>query len=191
MTPRAVLPTQHPAPLHPRHKPRRQASLHSARLDPDFLNPDRTLHFAHQGETAEEVDDDAYMLSTRRLEREIARVEAHAPSLDSVELDSVDKQAIMKQAPPPGKGRYDAKMLPDVDAPTPVKARKVKKQVSEKWKQAHEIAPSIALNPAVDHGRETRIFTTPHPSLFQWNPPPPTNDDFPPRYLKETVVYFR
>ncbi|KAG9408043.1 hypothetical protein AC1031_021282 [Aphanomyces cochlioides] len=194
MTPRRGPPARQPAPKHPSQAVTSRELVHAVRLDREFLNPDRTLHFAHQVPSPSVPPRD--ILSTQRFEHEIKRIKELAPSLDSVELDSVERRSIMKHAPRPSKneGRYDTSLLPDVEAPTPVKPRKVKKQVSEKWKQAHAVAPSFELNPLVDHGRETCIRTplelTDDPSLFQWHPPSPVNSDNPPRYLNDNVLYF-
>ncbi|ETV86108.1 hypothetical protein H257_02574 [Aphanomyces astaci] len=190
-------PAQHPAPRYPLHTtPKQQHMLRARRLDADFLNPERTLHFAHQVDTVvvDTGGSHTQKQSTTRLEHEIQRLIDHAPSLDSFELESVDRQDIMRHLPPPNTtGRYDASQLVPVDAPVPVKPRQVRKQVSEAWKKAHAVAPSIELHPEVNYDLESCIVTplvaTDDP-FFLLGPSAPTISNDPPRYLNESVVYF-
>jgi hypothetical protein len=166
-------PTQQTAPQHPHaqhhalpHHPPPSSSSSSiqattTRFDRAFLNPDRTLHFAHRAAADDEsVEPRMRLHSTKRIEKEIEKIHQMTyPEMNTISLDSVEKRAVIRRVPiQPKKDRYERDTLVDVNPKVPLmKPRKVKIQIDEKWKHAMEGLPSADLPEGVDFYREECI----------------------------------
>ncbi|OQR92981.1 dolichyl-diphosphooligosaccharide-protein glycosyltransferase 48kD subunit [Achlya hypogyna] len=148
-------PVQCPAPQYPNMKKGvSRIPAPSARLDHNFLNLDKALNFAHRATAAPAAPTTPH--STLRLASEIERVQRSYLADDNHELDEAERREILRQAPV-ADYRYNYDALIDVDAPTPVKPRKVKKQIDDKWKQSLQVAPRLGLPPDIDLHREERV----------------------------------
>ncbi|EQC42136.1 hypothetical protein SDRG_00976 [Saprolegnia diclina VS20] len=149
LQPRAP-PMQWPAPKRPsRQQP-------PVRLDHAFLNPNKAVQMAHSTAPAPVVA--TAMHSTRRLEAQILSVQAQRWDERAIELNDDERRELVAQAAPAkGPWRYDYDALVDVDAPPPVKPRKVKKQIDDKWKQSLAVVPPRELPANIDFQIEDRI----------------------------------
>ncbi|KDO35432.1 hypothetical protein SPRG_00280 [Saprolegnia parasitica CBS 223.65] len=149
LQPRAP-PMQWPAPKHP------STQRPPVRLDHAFLNPNKAVQMAHSTAAAPVVA--SAMHSTRRLEAQIQSVQEQRYDERTIELDDDERRELVAQtAPAKGPWRYDYDALVDVDAPPPVKPRKVKKQIDDKWKQSLAVAPPRELPSEIDFQIEDRI----------------------------------
>ncbi|OQR90286.1 dolichyl-diphosphooligosaccharide-protein glycosyltransferase 48kD subunit, partial [Thraustotheca clavata] len=151
-------PLQHPAPMHPR------AKLPSIRLDKDFLNTDRALHYAHIAQEAPIPN--VTMNSTKRLEQEIDRVQKSkiAVDVEQLELDADEKRGLLKENYTKDETRYNYEALVDVQPSMPIKPRKVKKQLNDKWKASMAIAPRSELPQGINFNLENRVYMKDFPS---------------------------